>query len=86
MFPRVLAAVLCLGCAGVQFAAAAWQSHLTVLVSAVFAFAACFVLLFLDRIVLVSRGPFCTKCEYDLSVVEGSVCPECGTERPKAHA
>jgi hypothetical protein len=51
-----------------------------VLLGAVLSFGAAALMPWIDRIVVVARGPFCAKCEYDLSAVEGAVCPECGTE------
>jgi hypothetical protein len=75
MLSRIVAVLLFLGCAVLQYLGG---SALILGLGAAMAVAACLVILLLDRAVVVARGPY---CEYDLAAVEREVCPECGEAR-----
>lgn len=70
----------------IQIVGAQSQSPPLVIAGAAVTGIALAVMLYFDRVRVVSPGPFCTNCEYDLTAVpEGVVCPECGAHRNTPH-
>jgi hypothetical protein len=64
---------------------AVYSREMTI-VGGLLATGAAFAFPWVDCVVVVSRGPFCTNCEYDLTAGEGDACPECAASRLSPHA